>query len=788
MIRGRLIGIALGTVLGASLAGVGAAAPAGAASLHPALTPSSGGSTLAFGHETVVDQQRITGEPSESISPASNSGGHHNIYVSTPFGFLTTASFIWKSEDGGYTDHLVPGQQPPLGKPDSCVGGGDSNIVNDTAGNLYFTDLQGLTDVSGAVSTDQGRTFSFTCNQANGTGVDRPWISTYKDPLTTGREYMTVDETEQCTVNCGLGQAGSNIVALTTATGTAAQKQVFTPLPAQQVEPDGIISGTVVDQSNGDLYLVHTGLTDSSGKITGGSDANANDNAVVVDRFPGGYSQTTPTPIPPTSISLCKPYNSTGPCTSETAFHAPLDSAGNSSVTVGQDFSPIAIDSAGNLYVTWAQAPVNSSGVIDGPSAIYMATSTDHGATWSPAIDVSGSIPSLQTNLFPWLAAGANGRVDVVWYGTPTLGNCSSSTGCGSGNINGVWNVYMAQTLDATTSSGPNPSPSFATTRVTEYSNHYGAICTFGISCTTGGDRGLLDFIQVQVAPNGAAEVVWADSANTNAQGGTSSALTAFARQVSGPGLYGGTVSGPTVYYNSAPGSPNDYYSANSTQTHGTENLDITSSSISQPNAAGDYVVKLQVANLASLSVPATLGGTDVVWLTRWELPTSNPTHTAQGHVLYAYMESDNGAAPTFEAGETTTTQVSNQAGTQQGFFLTYPGQHAVTGTYNPDGLITIDVPAADVGNPTKADMGLFSVTGITATQSQPSSSGSAVFNQIDASDPYDLTAGPPPVVPEAPFAIFLPLAALAVLGGAVGLRRRRRGRGGTRSAQAPAA
>ncbi len=81
------------------------------------------------------------------------------------------------------------------------------------------------------------------CNSANGTGVDRPWLSVYGDPLTTGREYMTVDQVSQCTVNCGLGQAGSNMLELTQSSGAAARAQVFSPLPTQQVEPDGIVGG-----------------------------------------------------------------------------------------------------------------------------------------------------------------------------------------------------------------------------------------------------------------------------------------------------------------------------------------------------------------------------------------------------------------------------------------------------------------------------------------------------------------------------------------------------------------
>ncbi|MHB1987411.1 MAG: hypothetical protein ACYCSF_05440 [Acidimicrobiales bacterium] len=713
----------------------------------PAKTKTSSSGSITFSHATVVDSQRITGEPSLSISPTLNSSGQHDIYVSTPFGFLTTASFVWKSEDGGQSFHLVAGQQPPFGKPDTCIGGGDSSIVNDTGGNLYFTDLQGLTDVSGAVSTDAGRTFTATCNQANNTGVDRPWITTFGNPLTTGREYMAVDNVGQCTYECGLGQAGSNILGLTQASGATAAAQVFQPMPTQQIEPDGIVGGIVADQSTGALFVSHSALTTPSGTLTGGSDANGNDNAVVVDVFPKGYSQTLPTPIPPGAISLCKPYNPAGPCTSSTVYSGPLSASGNSEVTVGQDFTPVAIDSHGDIYVVWAQSPVNpSTGLIDGPTAVYLATSTNQGQSWSKPIDVSGNLSSLQTNIFPAVAAAGNGGVDVAWYGTTVLGNCSGASGCGSSNIQGSWNVYLAQSLNTVTSSGtPNQQPTFTTAKVSEYPNHYGAICTMGIGCSTGGDRGLLDFIQVQADPSGAANVVWADAANTNSQGGTSSATIDFARQVSGPGLLGTAVAGTAPATGCAPGSPDGFYSANGTETKDSPNLQIIKSCISGPNASGNYVVTMKVDNLSSLAVSPTEGGPDAVWLTRWELPTASPSVSDQGHVFYAAMESDSGAAPSFYAGETQTLAAGTTAtGTGQGFFMTYPPEQAVTGSYTAGspGTITINVPAKDVGNSSASLLRLFSVTGMTVTQSEPSSlSGSlaaSVFNVIDSTAPYD--------------------------------------------------
>jgi hypothetical protein len=681
---------------------------------------------LSFGHAVVVDHQRVTGEPSLSISPTLNGSGHHDVYVSAPWGFSTTASFVWKSEDGGQTFHLVGAEAPPEGKPAmSCAGGGDSSIVNDTGGNLYFADLQGLTNVSDSVSTDGGNTFVSTCNSANAAGVDRPWLATYGNPLTTGREYMTVDQINQCTLNCGLGQAGSNMLEVTQASGPAAAAQVFSPLPAQQIEPDGIVGGAVVDQRNGDLYIVHTALTNDGGQLIGGGDGNGNANAIVVDRFPGGYSQPVATPIPPTSISVCAPYNTTGtaPCHSETAFHAPLDANGNSSANPGQDFAVIAIDTSGNLYVVWAQSPVDSSGNVDGPTTIYMASSTNGGASWSAPTNVSSHVSGLQTNVFPWIAAGSAGRVDIVWFGTPTLGSCPNNP-CGAGFINGTWNVYMAQSLDATSS-----SPTFTTTKVTEYPNHYGSICEFGLACTTGGDRGLLDFIQVQADPSGAADIVWADGANTAFNGGETSAVIDYAQQVGGPGLYGTNVSGATPLSGSAPGSSASYYAANGTETPAppASNVDIVRSSVTAGRSG--YTVTMQVASLLTLVADPMLGGSDLVWLTRWELPTAQPTTSNQGHFYYAAMESDAGAPPTFYDGDAICGVASTHCK-----FLTYPPVHAVKGSYSPSGTITITVPYSDVPKSS-----LFSVTGVTATQTAASSTGAAVFNVIDSTPPYNV-------------------------------------------------
>jgi hypothetical protein len=670
----------------------------------------------AFGRGVIVDHQRVTGEPSIAID------SQDRIYVSAPFGFSTTASYVWRSTDHGESFHLVPGNVSPYGKPNvTCVGGGDSGLAVDTANRLYFVDLQGLTDVSNSVSSDQGAFWLSTCNAANATGVDRPWIVAFGDPQNGGALYQTVDQTGQCIGACdqSLGEVGSNVVQIT----RSQDGVTFTPLPAQQIEPDGIVSGIVTDSAGG-VYIAHTGLVDGSGKIVGGSDANGNDNAVVVVRFPHGYSSTTATPL--SGQTLCQMQPST--CTTSVAYRAALDSSGNSTVTVGQDFTPIAIDRGGNLYLTWSQAAVDGTGNVSGSSQIYMAVSTDHGAHWGVPVQVSAATPSLQTNLFPWIAAGDPGRVDIVWYGTSTLGSCPNQP-CGSGAIQAHWFVMMAQSLNAMVNGSPNPTPSFTTTQVSEISNHYGAICTMGIGCTTGGDRGLLDFLCVTVGLNGEANVVWADAVNRNFVGGTSSALIAFNRQIAGPSLYAsvGQVSGPAPASGSASGSQDAFYSANGTTTAASTNLVTQSASVSMPDPQ-HYRFRITVQNLSSLIVSPILGGTDAVWLVRWEVPDLN----GAGHTYFAAMESDGGAAPSFFDGET------SSINTTHGKFLTYPPAHNIQGSYTASspGTITLTVPITDVGGNSKAT--LYSVTALTVTQATSSSSGDTIFNQIDSSAPFD--------------------------------------------------
>ena len=169
--------------------------------------------------------------------------------------------------------------------------------------------------------------------------------------------------------------------------------------------------------------------------------------------------------------------------TASLVFHAPLFTALN------HVFPALAVDSGtGKVYVAWSDA-----------HTVSFASSSDQGATWSPAVAVN--VSPANTAVFPWLAA-RNGTVDLVYYATSASSKDDPSA---------VWNVYLAQTTDGQT---------FTQSLVSNTPNHVGIVCTNGIGCQPG-TRNLLDLFQVAIDPlNGKAAVVYTDDTITTDSSG----------------------------------------------------------------------------------------------------------------------------------------------------------------------------------------------------------------------------------------------------------------------------
>jgi hypothetical protein len=225
---------------------------------------------------------------------------------------------------------------------------------------------------------------------------------------------------------------------------------------------------------------------------------------------------------------------------------------------VGHDtstpFVSFTLDDRGNPYFAFAtpgpsENPVTCAAestagrVQTDPTCAYhmwVAWSPDGGTTWDGG---GGLLPGTaatayevdrasrpETDVFPAIAAGDPGRVDVAWLGTneiePTdpLGKFDPGGCDGAGPSNGnptfypptcSWNLDTGQSLDLTATTA---RAIWATRTITTTPMHVGDVCNLGIFCVDpNSNRNLLDFLSETVDPTtGFAHIAYADDNKVN--------------------------------------------------------------------------------------------------------------------------------------------------------------------------------------------------------------------------------------------------------------------------------
>lgn len=147
------------------------------------------------------------------------------------------------------------------------------------------------------------------------------------------------------------------------------------------------------------------------------------------------------------------------------------------------------VDDKGNLYHVWSEE-----------NSIWLAVSSNKGDTWKTVKQVqhfSG------THIWPWVVAGAEGRVGVAWLGTTRVADPEVNTG--------PWHVFYTVSLN-----GNSTGPTFSPTQVTVTPAHANRVCTTGLTCwALLGDRRLGDFLTVTADATGHALVAY-PSTQTN--------------------------------------------------------------------------------------------------------------------------------------------------------------------------------------------------------------------------------------------------------------------------------
>ncbi|MHB8605406.1 MAG: sialidase family protein [Thermoplasmatota archaeon] len=171
-----------------------------------------------------------------------------------------------------------------------------------------------------------------------------------------------------------------------------------------------------------------------------------------------------------------------------------------------------AVDANGTVYFAWSEF-----------TSIFYAASHDHGATWGPAIDLTASLPGRVasapgTHIWPWPAAGAAGKLAIVWVGT-------NETNADPSAVKGDWFVDVALVDAADTA-----HPTVFAEQVPGAKVTTGGICIDGTACETEGkDRRLGDFISDAIDAQGMLHIAYGTTTT-----GHSISSPAYVREVGG--------------------------------------------------------------------------------------------------------------------------------------------------------------------------------------------------------------------------------------------------------------
>jgi hypothetical protein len=471
-------------------------------------------------------------EPSIRTLP-SGSVPQRAAVVSAPSG---TGSNFWYVNDVANPDgtHTLKGSAPQ--QPDLGTGGGDSEI---SIGQLdpakpcpaiAYTGLHNidlLDNFTAARSDDCGASFTNPPNlyATQNTATDRQW-QTFDGRRTNHLIYHKVDTGQ--IVDSVSYDGGFTYVTQAGPGGIAMIGSLIDPAHAY-TQPQVKIGNIVTDYAHPVAGAHYPAPPVGSGEqihplyaIFGGT-ASASETALAQSPTAGyDYIDT---------LYLAKSLDGGLTWTDSPIFSVPASSHRELDLV----FPALAIDTAGNLYAVWS----------DGYKVEY-AFSTDRGASWSKSFQVNadnrGATPDPgHADLFPWLAAGSAGKIDIVWYhgeGGDTSAYRNPGTDDATSGTT-VWTVAFAQLFDATTRTAAGiPSPKITSrSQAVTPPIHKGSVCNNGTTCgiTGPGDRTLLDFFQVAIDPAGRANIAYADD-----YASPGSASTDYTRQNSGLSAYTG--------------------------------------------------------------------------------------------------------------------------------------------------------------------------------------------------------------------------------------------------------
>jgi hypothetical protein len=353
-------------------------------------------------------------------------------------------------------------------------GGGDGDVAvnnpdpsNANIPNLAVVSLSAA-EITGSHSTNRADTFS-TPNPATAHVPfdDRMWLDGLSDASHVYMEYHDFGTTSQIIVQRSSdgGETYSGALGVVVDAATAPSVGPPTGNIAGQIKVDNSSCS-----SHGNLYQIFVG---PDNPVDNSTNSSAYMNAAYVG-VATGVSVTNPT------LTF----------TDHKIFSCGAGSTCPSGAGLGNLFPGLAVDNLGYVYAIWSDN-----------TDVYYSHSNNHGTRWSPAIKVTRNTSQAgRSNVFPWIAADANGHVAIAWYGADQAGNSNKVSATST-----HWNVFVAESVN-----GHAISPVFTVSQATDHSNHTGQISTGGLLGSS--DRSLADFFQIGIDPNHLVNIAYADN------------------------------------------------------------------------------------------------------------------------------------------------------------------------------------------------------------------------------------------------------------------------------------
>ncbi len=357
------------------------------------------------------------------------------------------------------------GLAPGGGDADFAVNAPDPN--NSAIPNLALTSLTLAPGVTATNSRNRGDTFFTPPNvvAALVPADDRMWNDAPNDPSTVYINYhdlATFNIEVQRSNNGGLTYTAGAGEGIDAATLPAAGN--ITPTASANVAAQiKVDNNTSSCPSKGNLYVAFV------------APDSATENAATGPLRSVYVGVSTDAGLDAPTITF----------TDHKVFTSP---AGSPGATNGGNniFPALAVDNFGYVYTVWSD---NQS--------VFLSSSSDLGNTWTSPVRVNQDGTVSKSNVFPWVAADANGHVVVTWLASSLTGNSNNVAAmqptCMDGTTNcwAQWTVYMAESVN-----GHATVPSFTQHIASDHFIHAGTVCTNGTGCSNGDSRALADFFQ----------------------------------------------------------------------------------------------------------------------------------------------------------------------------------------------------------------------------------------------------------------------------------------------------